>query len=308
MINYQVLTGVAGMNVVAALERFCSEAYGDRAQFKYPARWSWVYARRGALYAVAWDDSTIVGFVGAMTVQAVLTGNVVSAAWSVDNFVLPAYRSQGIGTTLQQKAEAAIPITFSTWLSAENLHIKERLGNVKVCDLTILVTTKLPAPDHPYSVAEPRPDVLASVAEQSVSRYDLHVERSAEYCRWRFLDQPLSGYVQLSMDCGTSLLRACGPKRSGVGMIGDVFPVQADPYEAARLIRSSTNWLLSHGCSTVRFGTADPELLELLLISDSNWEVHGQYVILASDPHQQLAGCQLPFFSLSDSDVDQFPW
>ena len=308
MIDYQLLSCSQKSDSVQALDSFFREAYGERSSFKYPSRWSWLYGRQGSLAALALDESRIIGFVGAMAMKVMFSGKSVPAAWSVDNFVLPDYRSRGIGTALQRNAESSIPVTLSTWLSAGNAEIKKRLGNLMIGDLTILSLGTAQKRSSNCEVSEPNPVLIASMAKLAMARYDLCVDRNVEYCRWRFQEQPLAAYVQLSFDCGISLVRKCGPQRDKVGMIGDVFSAAGDLTEAVELVECSAGWLLAEGCERVRFGTSDPDLIRLLEQSDARWKTRGRHAVMVSEPGSYLARCSLPFFSLSDSDLDQYPW
>ncbi len=56
--------------------------------------------------------------------------------WSVDTFLLPAFRGQGIGYRLQQANDQANPIFMSLSMSAANRRIKTSLGSVPLPPVT----------------------------------------------------------------------------------------------------------------------------------------------------------------------------
>lgn len=86
--------------------RFLKKAYGERAQYKFPARWRWEYVDNPF-----WNEDRlpiwlaemrgeIVGQTGEMIVPLKLGDSVRRAAWGVDLIVLPEHRKKGIGRLL----------------------------------------------------------------------------------------------------------------------------------------------------------------------------------------------------------------
>lgn len=307
MILFSVLDYTTRDDLSGPLELFILKAYGSRAKLKYPERWWWLYGQAGSFSVVALDDDVLVGHVGAMTVRLAMSNHTVNACWSIDNFVLPAYRGRGIGTALQQKAESMANVTLSTWVSDSNVSIKDRLGNYVLDTLLILVREEVSTDRVDCLIDSPQPTVIAESA-RSLNEYGLFVEREVNYCQWRFVEQPFANYVQLSTDFGISLVRFCGPMRNSTGMIGDVLPRTKDLKESALLVNISAEWILSNGSNTARFGTTDRDLIAVLLNSETGWRVHSEYPILSSDTGQLKRRTAYSFFSLSDSDLDQFPW
>jgi len=306
MIRYEILTPSSELWTSPALASFFEQAYGDRCAYKYPRRCFWLYGRSGALAVVAWCDSRIVGWVGAMPIEIRRQDRCIRAAWSVDNFVLTSYRSRGIGTSLQRQAEGAVPFTLSTWISTANFRIKEHLKNRHLSTISVLATMTRPTLVHKYDVSEPDPEEIATLAYSHLNRYDCAVVRDASYCRWRFKNQPNSAYVQLRADCGLVLVRKCGPKRPCVGMIGDVFPIRSEPTEFVALVGAGAHYLMMNECTVVRYGTTD--LSQAAGLIGDGWEVCNRYPVLVSADGGSLDSCETFLFGLSDSDFDQYPW
>lgn len=87
---------------------FLQTAYEERAKYKFPARWHWLFVENpfwaGARLPIwlAEVDGQIAGQTCEMVVPLKLGGGIYPAAWGVDYIVLPQFRRHGIGRLLQR--------------------------------------------------------------------------------------------------------------------------------------------------------------------------------------------------------------
>jgi hypothetical protein len=308
VISLELLHGET-LRLTPSLCGFLNAAYGTRGEFKHPERWGWVYQRAGSTLALARSEQMIVGQVGGMGARLRHGAEIIDVAWSVDNMILPEFRGQGIGTALQELSERNTRPTLSTWLSEANCHVKRKIGNRDLCELTVVAASQ-DGFQHVEKGTLSGIDLsllLELSATHLASRSDLYIERSAPYLSWRFVEQPFAHYAQLTTRFGVAMMRKCGPMRPGVGMIGDVFSEHAVGRETAIIVNSAAANLFQQGCTHVRYGSTSKDVVECLL-SSPGWAVHRIYPILINCPKgQQVSGCH-PYFTLSDADLDQFPW
>jgi len=117
-----------------AIAEFLKTAYPDRYQYKFPERWEWQFEnnpfRDGDELPVwlAFDGERIVGQTGAQLEPMKLGDKSVRVGWSVDTYVLPEYRGQGIGYRLQQANQSHHQVFMSLAMSDANRRIKMSLG------------------------------------------------------------------------------------------------------------------------------------------------------------------------------------
>ena len=119
-----------------AIAQFLQVAYPDRHQYKFPERWEWQFESNpfcdGNMEKLplwlAFDGERIVGQTGAQLEPMKLGDKSVRVGWSVDTYVLPDYRGQGIGRGLQQANQAHHQVFMSLAMSDGNRHIKTSLG------------------------------------------------------------------------------------------------------------------------------------------------------------------------------------
>lgn len=121
-----------------AVFAFSKLAYPDRWQYKVPERWQWEYVdnpflpddRLPVWIAVDEDEHKVIGQTCAM-VEPLKLGDVITrVGWSVDTFLLPTYRGQGIGFQLQKANDEGNPVFMSLSMSGANRRIKAGLGSV----------------------------------------------------------------------------------------------------------------------------------------------------------------------------------
>ncbi len=120
----------------AEIFAFIRQAYPGRWEFKIPDRWIWEYVDNPFLEAgdppiwIAVDEyGKVVGQTCAMIEPLQLGEKIYPVGWSVDTFLLPAYRGQGIGYRLQKANDEANPIFMSLSMSAANRRIKIKQGS-----------------------------------------------------------------------------------------------------------------------------------------------------------------------------------
>lgn len=127
-----------------AVFAFSKLAYPSRWQFKVPERWQWEYVdnpflpddRLPVWIAVDEDTGDVVGQTCALVEPLKLGDQITRVGWSVDTFLLPAYRGQGIGFQLQKANDEGNPIFMSLSMSGANRRIKAGLGSVPLEPVT----------------------------------------------------------------------------------------------------------------------------------------------------------------------------
>ena len=115
---------------------FIRKAYPGRWEYKIPDRWEWEYVNNPFLETgtlpiwIAVDENgQVVGQTCAMIEPLKLDQKIYRVGWSVDTFLLPEYRGQGIGYRLQKANDEANPIFMSLSMSAANRRIKIKQGS-----------------------------------------------------------------------------------------------------------------------------------------------------------------------------------
>ena len=117
-----------------AIFAFLHLAYPDRVQYKIPDRWNWQFrnspfwSERDLPIWIAVDEGRVVGQTGAMVEPLKFGDATHTVAWSVDTYVLPEYRGQGIGRQLQQANQSHHRLFMSLAMSEGNRRIKTSLG------------------------------------------------------------------------------------------------------------------------------------------------------------------------------------
>lgn len=284
------------------LARFAIEAFGTDAKLKYPDRWNWLYGS-GAVSLIFSEDTRIVGHLGCVPFVAQQRGSRAHGVWSVDLHVLRDYRRQGFATQLQRAAQELSPLVVSFWFAGITKKIKLSLGLMPVTSMWVLQKSSHdPKSFRQVRTGPPEPGEIAAAAAGFLTSWDFYVERSRSYCAWRFRDQPYAEYRQMICDEGLALLRRCGPNRRGAGMIGDAYPTISSKSALPTVVNLACAALLRDGCAVVRFGTTDEVLVRSL--ASSGWQLAEQMDLFA----QPSAISGRVFLSLSDQDVDQYPW
>ncbi len=138
-----------------ALFAFIRQAYEGRWQYKIPDRWAWLYVDNPFLEGSAlpiWiavtEGGEVVGQTCAMIEPIKIGTRHTRVGWSVDTFVLPAYRGQGIGYRLQEANDRANPLFMSMFMSAANRRIKESLGSIALDPVAFLDRPMRYLPEH----------------------------------------------------------------------------------------------------------------------------------------------------------------
>jgi len=131
-----------------AISGFVRLAYPDRWQYKIPERWQWAYVDNpflgpgGLPLWIAIDvQGRVVGQTGALVEPLRVEAQDLSVGWSVDTFLLPEYRGQGLGRALQKANDEANPIFMSLSMSDANRYIKSTLGSTPLEPVLTFVKT-----------------------------------------------------------------------------------------------------------------------------------------------------------------------
>ena len=108
-INNKIITRQAAWEDEPLIARFFKESRGEKAEFKYPHRWNWIYKNNPFFHNdrflpvwIAVDNNHIVGTACLMHQDFEVEQQVVKAGWGVDFRVLPEYRGLGLGYRLQK--------------------------------------------------------------------------------------------------------------------------------------------------------------------------------------------------------------
>ena len=117
-----------------AIFEFIKMAYVGRWQYKIPERWQWEFIDNPFLFddgLPIWiaveEDGSVVGQTCALVEPIKIGEEVHKVGWSVDTFLLPEYRGQGIGFQLQKANDQANEIFMSLSMSKANRRIKSGL-------------------------------------------------------------------------------------------------------------------------------------------------------------------------------------
>lgn len=283
------------------LARFIVEAFGARTRFKYPTRWNWSY-RPGAVSLIVADAHRIVGHLGCTPFVAQNGGRRVAGAWSVDLHVLRPYRGRGWGRRLQSEAQTVNPLLMSFFFADITRRIKVSIGLESAATVWLLrrISTGLAALGR-TDIRQPDPALIEKASIPYLSWWSFFVERTNDYCAWRFRDQPVAGYMQIQCDEGLVLIRRCGPVYRGDGMIGDAFPSSQSTTCLSKLVDVACETLFTLGCRAARFACTSAALRDSLIAK-------GWVTINVMDLYAQPGAVKGPvFLSLSDQDVDHYP-
>jgi len=120
-----------------AIFRFIKQAYKGRWQYKIPYRWQWEFVENPFLddeelpiFIAIDDDGQVVGQVCTMVERIKIGESVNRIGWSVDNYVLPHYRKQGIASALQKANYEDNEIFLSLSMADIVRKIKTSMGMV----------------------------------------------------------------------------------------------------------------------------------------------------------------------------------
>jgi hypothetical protein len=281
------------------VRKFLLGAYGPQDAAAYDSILRWKLTSSFSI--LARTGSEIVGHVGILPVALCCKGSCVQSAWSVDTVVLPDWRRAGIGTSLQRMAHDFCPTLISIWMSSENSRIKRRIGATSIG--TFVVLSRHVRPEKcSCRVAAASVELMYSSARSYLHDVDFFASRAEDFLRWKFTAQPFSTYRLVGCDYGVAAIRNCGYMRQKSAMIGDAWP--KDERLTPKLLKRAAVHLASKNCNSVLFGTANGKLARELM--SDGWKPKCQYEILTR--HTAFGSAKSSFFSLSDQDMDQYPW
>jgi GNAT superfamily N-acetyltransferase len=122
-----------------AIFKFIQVAYQDRWQYKIPERWQWEFVENPFLegedlpvFIAVDEQGKVVGQTCTLVEPLKMGDHSCKVGWSVDTFLLPEYRGQGIGFQLQRVNDEANQIFMSLNMSLANRRIKAGLGSVPI--------------------------------------------------------------------------------------------------------------------------------------------------------------------------------
>lgn len=121
------------------INKFIQIAYQKIWQHRIPDRWEWEYLRNPQLkncdlpvFIAVEDTGKVVGQTCTM-IEVVKVGDALyNLGWSVDTYVLPEYRGQGLGSRLQKINDESQELFMSLSMSGTNRKIKLKLGSANL--------------------------------------------------------------------------------------------------------------------------------------------------------------------------------
>ena len=128
----------------AAIFEFLRRSRVSNTHFKIPYRWKWQFEenpfrkKQSLPVWVAFDGRQVVGQSCAMIEPVKVGKQELKVGWSVDTFVLPRYRGQGLGQRLQELNQNSHDVFMSLKMSHSNARIKARLGGFALPKLSLL--------------------------------------------------------------------------------------------------------------------------------------------------------------------------
>jgi GNAT superfamily N-acetyltransferase len=179
-----------------AIFEFSKLAYKGRWQYKVPERWQWEYVDNPFLegqdlpvYIAVDEQGKVVGQTCTLVEPLKVGEKVLRVGWSVDTFLLPEYRGQGLGFQLQKANDEGNPIFMSLSMSKANRRIKAGLGSIPVD----------PVPSYTRLLRYTPQSVLEAVlrrAAPKVGRFQFLLNAAMH---WTMLDRLAAGLLNLKL-------------------------------------------------------------------------------------------------------------
>ncbi|MCU1284113.1 MAG: Acetyltransferase domain [Acidobacteriales bacterium] len=307
MYSISLLTRESDKNEL--IKTFLQQAYPGRFAFKFPERWEWLYGRH-AVSVVASADGAIIGHQGLLRTDIAMNGNSCVFHWAIDNFVLAHFRNMGVSSEVHRFSGKQCFGILSTWMSAKNVDLKLKtgdylVGELKIYEQSVSVSSCHSIRSDEIKISVPDPSTIAESAFRALRDRTFYVKRTESYCKWRYAAQPFAEYWQISVGPDVVLVRKCGYKRFGTGLITDIFC--EDKSKIAELRSLGMRYLFGAGCTTVR--TSGTTELECLQLEAEGWRPRSVYPITTNLPAGFFGKAfENAYISFSDSDMDQFPW
>lgn len=331
----------------AAIHEFIRTAYADRAQYKIPERWQWQFVDNpfwsgpGLPIWIAVDGARVVGQTGAMLEPLKFGAAATRVAWSVDTYVLPEYRGQGLGHRLQQANQEHHRVFISLAMSEQNRRIKASLGG---CSLPGLQVFELRRAYRHAPVPRPLGRLLTAVAawrwrrrshaarnqlrrllvtevsrfderfdefwKAHRERYDVTVERTSQYLNWKFCEQPHAAYRRLAVErlgelAGYVVFRAPAAVEPSLAIIADVVPALQGRPGWTDLVVLAVDRLGAAKAEKVRVGTSQADCAAGL--RQLGFRPTRRYTPMCHAADLTIGQDASTLLGLGDHDVDQFP-
>ena len=217
---------------------FYEKFHGVGSFMQRGSRIHWYFNSGSYRLLVAVEDGKYVGQSCAFRVTAIIKGKECEWWWGVDSFVLKEMRGKGIGKALQKKLHEDCPNFSSASYSATNGIIKRKVGGHELlgyhqfycpvsCYFTLyaelilkkLVSQKISVPRIrlPYLYGRMNNtqslvgyalkelteadynDDLSDFFEDSLKHHSFHIQRSLDYLKWKYLNNPSIDYVGLDV-------------------------------------------------------------------------------------------------------------
>ena len=126
-----------------AIATFTEQAYGARAKYKGPSRWTWQFvdnpfARQPAGAVSVWvtlDGDQVVGQIAVQEALLQIEEETLQAGWILDVMILPSHRGSGIGHRLYEAVARDEAILVTLTMADATRRMAERLGAVTLGDV-----------------------------------------------------------------------------------------------------------------------------------------------------------------------------
>ena len=329
---------------IEKLEKFYYQAYGDNAKFKYPERWNWHFRDNPfkekdllPVYIAENDNSDIVGHTAVGRVRCKIFDKSVDLGWGVDFFVLPEIREKGIGKILQKINQDDHSLFASLSMTDTSKHIITKQGStegpssklyVRMLSFEKTFTSNIISlvqrsknskqTSALFKISEPESanfDEADSVLWAKLrKRYELAVERDAEYLNWRYKMQPLTehyccrAYNKNDELSGLIIYRIAKETMPKGGVILELLGDVSNTAVFRCLIDTAEKHLKNLGATQVQIAVSDTiiekevQSFGFIKIEDKSLFIHGSEALTG-----KLNANSIAMLTKGDQDWDEFP-
>jgi GNAT superfamily N-acetyltransferase len=278
-----------------AIFDFIRQAYAGRWEYKIPKRWEWEYVDNPFLekeelpiWIAVTEDGQVVGQTCAMVEPLKLGDEVFRMGWSVDTFLLPEYRGQGLGYRLQKANDEANPLFMSLSMSAANRRIKIKQGSIPLPPVTAY---ERPIRYRPDAVVVALQDRLAGLAENRRQRAAHWFQRSglqhglAAWMTWRTVQADRNRFAGVDPNIKVVKIDSFGEGSNALWQ-------SVSPHFQAGIVRDHTylNWKYVH----------QPHADYIRLAAHQNGRMCGHLILRRARPPEPEVGIFADIFADPD--------
>ena len=278
-----------------ALFKFIQAAYQNRWQYKIPERWQWEYVDNPFLNGTelpVWiavdEEGNVLGQTCALVEPVKIGDEVYRLGWSVDTYLFPEYRGQGIGFQLQKANSDANEIFMSLSMSNANRRIKSGLGSVPIDPVAI----------YSRLMRYESESIRQAVIKRAGRKWARLGKLLEGVLHWTFLDR-LAAYV-LNVWLGIKNYREIPEVEPNISMEPvDLFKdeinqlwEEVSPHYYAIVKRDAKylNWKY----------VQQPHITYLRFIARKNGKICGYLILRKGKPHERYLGIIADLFTTPD--------